>query len=142
MCHCKSEKVPRLEAILEVSRYMPSFNLTQSLKYCLRSCFCFKPRLQMSFSLSVTLLQEGEFLKNEGAGLPFTPGRLVLMMVLASHSTASLSRLSLSSLNPNFPNPLRFDINRKRCSLHSRFYYYYFFLTVTSFCPFSLFPEK
>lgn len=60
-----SEKVPSLEAFLEVSCYMPSFNLTQSLKYCLHSCFSFKPRLQMSFSLSVTLLQEGEFLKNE-----------------------------------------------------------------------------
>lgn len=42
-----------------------SFNRTQSLKYCLHSCFSFKPRLQISFLLSVMLLQEGEFLKNE-----------------------------------------------------------------------------
>lgn len=60
-----SEKVPSLEAFLEVSCYMPLFNLTQSLKYCLHSCLSFKPRLQMSFSLSVMLLQEGEVLKNE-----------------------------------------------------------------------------
>lgn len=60
-----SEKVPSLEALLEVSCYMPSLNLTQSLQYCLHSCFSFQPRLQMSFPLSVTLLQEGEFLKDE-----------------------------------------------------------------------------